>query len=500
MSLGKLAQGGFWLFMATAISGFMGYLYLFAASKFVTPEIIGSVGVVISLQTVITGMISFGIPRGLQRFLGECLGKRDHELFAQYFMTSFLFALIVNVLAAVAVVSIVILGTDLFALGFVEILFASVLLFLSGWSTVIQALFHSTLRTVKISIATFVSSVAKFAVGITLLFAGLDFVAVMLGYLSAYLVLDGFLLLFVMKYFGANNIKIRRSMLVIKRPLLAQVLRSGISVWIPTALRTAGEKIGVLGVYALVSSAGAGLYFIAFSMALALISIPSSMLALLLPVLSGMSDGRKRMLARALKLSLAITAPLALMLMIYPGVFLSLIGPEYVEASGALAILALSALVAPIVIAYSSYILALGKNVHVLIVGLTLSISQLALSFLLIPQMGDTGAAIAYTAGYYISLAAILPSGHKIGHKFNWIEMLKVVAIPVSFAAVLFAFDITWIFGIPILLLGSLISYTRLGIITKNDLVEVLRGFISEKSISRGSAYARPLLKLLFGN
>jgi O-antigen/teichoic acid export membrane protein len=498
MSLGKLTKGGFWTFLGTILFNLIGYLYLLTISKFVSPEIVGSVAVVISLQTMITGMINFGIPRGLQRFLGKCLGSNDHKRFGEYFMTTFLFALILNILCAIVVLLVDLADVQLLNLTYVQVAFVAILLFLAGWSTILQAVFYSTLQTAKIFLAMVASSIAKLAVGIMFLFIGFDFVGVMLGYFAGYLVIDVLLLFFVMRYLEEKDIKINRSMFVIKRPLLLETLRSGMSEWIPTSLRSIGEKAGVVGIYASVGGIGAGLYFMIFSLASIVITISSSMLTLLLPVLSSMIDGRKRVVTNAIRVNLAITSPIAFVLVLYPRVPLSFIGSEYIKASDQLAILAIAAIISPVVFGCINYIYAVGKNTHVLIIGLTFYGSQLILYAILIPSLGNIGASIAYTSGFFIALTAILPSIHKVGYKLNWNEILKVLSIPVSITILLYLIHVTWAIGIPLLLLGSLISYTRSGLITRSDSLEILKGFMSEKSISKVSSSARVLIKLMY--
>ena len=53
--------------------------------------------------------------------------------------------------------------------------------------------------------------------------------------------------------------------------------------------------------------------------------------------------------------------------------------------------------------------------------------------------------------------------------------------------------------SIPILLLSSLITYTRLGIVTRSDLLEVLQAFLSEESISKIYLYTRSIVRLMYG-
>lgn len=231
----------------------------------------------------------------------------------------------------------------------------------------------------------------------------------------------------------------------------------------------------------------------------------------MLPVLSGLEDGRKGITSKTIQLSLAVTAPLAFVFALYSILLFTLLGPAYELATVPLLFLMIGAVVYPIVVGYESYIYAIGKYGQVTILGLVLNISRLVLYALLIGCWGSNGAAISYSSGLFLALIPIIVSARRLGYQLEWGRYMKTIALPGGLAAafilsqflwfigVPFLFPIPWYLGIPSILLVSLIVYARLGIFTKDDLREIAHAFLSKESIEKITRYTSPLLRLMFG-
>jgi len=239
--------------------------------------------------------------------------------------------------------------------------------------------------------------------------------------------------------------------------------------------------------------------FIAFAIASIVYNLPTSILGLMFPVLSGMEDGRKRAISRTIQLSLAITAPIALALTIYPSLPLSLLGQNYVQASNILTILILEAVASPIISGYTSYVYAIGNYIHVTMIGLATNVSRIMLYVILISTLEATGVAIAYTLGTIMALVAVLPSAKGLGYRFDWVQYAKTMTIPAILTIFLSTLNIHWLIGIPILLVVSSLAYARMSIVSKADLLEISQAFMSKERMSRMYVYARPLIKLIYG-
>ena len=495
MGLSGVVKGGLWLYIGGLLSSFLGYVYWLIASSFVPPSIIGSAAAITSMQGLLVSAFSLGLPTGLQRFIGLSRGKNDYQQLSTYFFTSLSFTLFINLLLAfitfvASFTNFVILNLKPF-----ELTLVAILILLSSWSPLFTSLFNSLLRTEVTAAAHSASSLLRLLVGVSLLYLGFDFVGVILGFITASITMDTIIVLYAMKLFKEFGVKTK-----VQTSHLRDLLKAGLASWIPNTLITLGQSIGVLSIYGFVGETETGLYYIAFAIAAIVYSLPESILSLMFPVLSGMEDGRKRTASKAIKLSLAITVPIALALALYPSIPLSLLGQKYVQASSnILRILVLGAVISPIISGYGSYIYAIGKYTHVALTGLATNISRLLLYALLIPTMEATGVATAYTLGIIIALAIILPSAHKTGYRFNWTQHAETIIIPGLLAAFISIINIHWLIGLPALLLLSLLAYARLNIISKMDLIEVSQAFMSKERLSKMYAYVRPIFKIMYG-
>lgn len=494
MGLSGVVRGGLWIYIGSLLSGFLGYIYWLIASRFVSPSVVGSAAAITSMQALLVSIFSLGISTGLQRFIGLSKGKNDYQQLSTYFSTSLFSTLFITILLAAAIFISFFTSSAVFNLSSFELIFVIILILLSLWSSTYTSLFNSLLRTEVTAITQTVSSILKLIIGVFLLYLGFDFVGVILGIVVAQIVTDIMLILYAKKLFREFKIQVK-----VQLSGLKCLLQAGLPSWIPNVLTTLGQSIGVLSVYGFLGGTETGLYYIAFAIASLVYNFPASILSLMFPVLSGMEDGRKRATSRAVRFSLVVTVPLTLALALYPYLPLSLLGREYLQASNILRILVLGAILLPITTGFVSYIYAIGKYTYVALTGLIPNICRLILYALLIPIMGATGVATAYTLGIIITLVTILPFAYDIGYRFNWTECTKTIIIPVIPAALLFTLNIHWLIGLPVLLLISLFVYARLDILTKNDLNEVSQAFLSKDRLSKIQIYVRPIIKLLYG-
>jgi O-antigen/teichoic acid export membrane protein len=331
-------------------------------------------------------------------------------------------------------------------------------------------------------------------VGIPLLYFGFEFFGVVLGLIVASVVSDALIIFYAARILRGFKVKFG-----VHLPHLKDLLEAGLPSWVPSVLAILGISAGVLGVYDVVGGTGTGLYYIAFAISMIVYSISSSILGLMFPVLSSMEDGRKRAVSRIMGLALAVTVPLASALAIYPYLPLSLLGPGYIEASTILTILALGAIISPIIMGYQSYVYAIGKYLHVTLMGLAANVGMLILYVLLIPSFDGVGAATAYTLGNVINLVAVSLSAHRTGYRLDWSHYAKAIVIPGMFAVPLYVLNIHWIIGIPVILLVSAFAYARLHIVSKSDILEMSQAFMSEEQVSKMRAFANPIIRFMFG-
>ncbi len=467
---------------------------------------IGSAGVIISLQNLLVTFFSFGIPVGLRRFIGISRGKEDDQKLTSYFYTSLIILLLLNLPVSIVFLSMAFTGTPLFFLAPYELYFVALLFSLNFWPVLLVSLFNSILRTEISASAQILSAIAKLGIGFLLMAFGWGFLGLVYGIFAASITLDIVLLGHTIRLFRRLKTRMEFHSTEIK-PLF----ESGSPSWIPYTLTILSQSLGVLGIYGITGSAETGLYFIAFMIAQIIYSLPLSVGVLMLPVLSSLDTGQKGMASRTIQLLLAVTTPVALVFALYSPLLFSLLGPTYELANIPFFILMMGTTVYPIVVGYEGYIYATGKYIHVTILGLVLNVSRFVLYALLIVGLGSTGAAIAYSSGFFLALIPIILSARRLRYGLDWGQYAKTIAIPGGLTVILllfhifwlfgvpFLFPLPWFFGVPLILLVTLVAYTRLDILTKRDFLEIAQAFFSEESIAKIARYTSPLLRLMFG-
>jgi len=232
-------------------------------------------------------------------------------------------------------------------------------------------------------------------------------------------------------------------------------------------------------------------------MASVISAVSASVMGLSFPILSGMADGRKRACWRAIKMALVFTVPLTASLAAYPQVALGFFSPDYLVASNILLVLLFAVIPQSLIDGVNSLAYAYGKYRVVLVMGLAVSVPRTLMYMVLTPSMGGLGAALALLSGTVIGLITALGVTERIGMRFQWRDLI-VTFIPLAMMAVC-KIPIPWFLGVTIVLAGSTMIYTRLGLVTKRDLQESAEAFLPKGLLSIGLRRFGWLLRMLFG-
>ncbi len=495
MSLAKVFRGSIWLSFASILANLFGLIYWILVSSMVNPATIGKAATILAIGSLIASTTSLGIPTGVMRFLGIGLGHREPATLGRYFYSSLAFILVLDVIAGSLFLALGLLG-GIIPLDPESIIFTSILIFvgMNGWPLVLVAFFNSTLETEYISIAQLVTGLSRILISVPLIFLGLNFYGLMLGYVIASIAYALTLLIFAKPQL--RRIGARPS---VSLHAIVESLRAGLAMWIPSILTLAGQWLGVLGLSGLVGSQETGTYFIAYAITSGILALPMNLLTLMFPVLSGMNNGRKRAMGRAARLAMVIMYPIALVLIAYPAFIPSLLGEAYLPASGPIMILAAGFLLTPLINSYTYYAYAIGKYAHVTLIGLAENLPRIILYLLLIRGFAETGAASSFSLGFISSLLAVIPLARRTGYLLNIKECLKILAIPFALYITATILTIPPIIGIPIISTISYLSYIRLKIITKKELEEISTALLSKEALRNLHPYLKSILKILYG-
>ena len=488
ISISRVVRGGFWLYGSSIIGSFSGFIYWMIISAIAGSETLGLTSATVGLAGLVNGLLSLGIGTGLRRFLGQCIGLGDRDCLSRYLWTTILFTSTVYVATGSFLYLIGSLGYSLWSYTPEMLRIASIIVLLGIYQT-LQAFLVSLLRTDIMFLGNVIGNVLRFGVGIGLVYLGFGWVGAAVGYM--FVNLTNFLvsLVYALRIIGFR--------LVFSVSVLVDVLHAGIVSWLPNIIVLAGQWLGVLFVFGSSGAVETGYYYLAYSISFAVLAISTSLLGLLLPVLSGMVDGRKRAASRVLRISLLFMAPVAVFIATYPWLPLGLLGKEYIAASNILTILLLSSVPLAITACINSLIYAYGYYRMVLLIGLSQNIPRIILYLSLVPLYGGLGASISFTLGTYSGLLISLFIAYKIRFYIDMRSIGITIAIPLALGIASYILGLHWIIGL-ILIASSYILYARLGILSRRDLRDILSAFMSEKRIDRLYDRLRFLIDIVF--
>ena len=470
--VGRVFRGGVWLYGTTVVNNLSGFIYWMAISKIAGSSVLGTTSALIGAVSLVNGLLSLGIPVGIQRYFGRAIGEGDLQEMRTYFWTGTLFS---SVLYASSAIFLLLLSEVGISVGKItpQMLRLASLLVALGISSSFRALLISHLRTRTLFSADLLGNLGKLITGILLVEMGFGWVGATLGYAASYLV--SFVVMFT------HSIKLAYPLETPSLKHLGEILKAGLATWIPSTVSLAGQWLSVLFIYGISSPSATGRFYIAFAIANAVIFLATSTLSLLLPVLSGIRSGRKRVTDRMLNAVLALTTPLGVFLIARPEVVLSLIGGDYIQASMDLRLLLLGLIPISVTTAVTRLIYAYGEYKEVTAIGLSQNIPRIVSYGFLTPLMGSIGASASYTLGALTGMAASLLYGRREGYVLDLKKVLTVAAIPAALVAVAYlTFPSCWLASL-IMAALSYPLYIRLGVITVEDLEEVLRSISLRK-------------------
>ncbi len=451
------------MYAASMVNNLTGYFYWLIISSIAGPEIVGIVSAIAGLSILLTGILSFGVNIGVQRYLGKALGMGDENKLRTYFWSSFILIFLVFATTSILLLIMGLHGYSIINLSPFMLIF-SAFLTLTCTNLIPLSLIQSLLRTELIFVMSLIGGILKIGTGLTLVFMGWGWVGAAIGYLCPSLVN-----LVIGMLFSLKNVSLRP---IVSLSAINDVLKAGIVTWLPTTITLIGYQLGVLMVFAYTSATETGLYYIASAIAGAITMVSMSTISLLLPFLSSLQNGRKRACFRVLKLCLTLVLPPSVFALIYPQFVLSLLGSEYTVASPILSTLLLTVVPNTIVGAVGNLVYAYGHYSLVLMIGLAANIPRVVLYYPLVLKAGGLGTAISSTIGSFVGMCAALLVARRVNFRIEWSVVGKILGLPIAIGLVSWLFRLQWWMGLISLSLTYLL-YLKLGILTRHEIVEI---------------------------
>jgi O-antigen/teichoic acid export membrane protein len=476
------------------VGSVLGYFYWLLVSYFGGTGIVGIASSVNALGALVGGIAGLGLPTGVQRFLGRDFTRKRAGSLNAYFWSSLVFSIALCILSGLIIWVIAFLNIPFIGFSETMLILTGFIIFLS-FSGIFQALFISIIKTGSYAVSYILASLAKLALGVLLIYMGFGWFGAVMGLVFYSLSMIILLLFFALRELRRlGGVRIRFSFRALRESLVASSV-----AWMPGVLSLLGQQAGILAVWGIQGASVVGTFFIAYTIFSVVYMLPSSFMSLLFPILSGVTDGRGQVAWRVLKICLALGCPAAAFLIFYPGFLLSLVGRSYVVAATTLSVLAVSIIPLTLTSAVTSLVYASGSYGKVLGIGLALNLPQVVLYFELVPIYGEFGAGLSFLFGSVIGLVAAVIVSRSVRFHVSSAKIGLAALIPLLAGFLCLSLGFGWLIGGTVILLASVLSYGRLGVVERVDLAELARGFASEKTIAKASSDLNWVLRIIYG-
>jgi O-antigen/teichoic acid export membrane protein len=472
----------------------LGYAYWFFISAFGGVVVVGTATSIESLSVLVSGIAVLGLPIGVQRFLGRDFARGHIKSLNTYFWSSLIFTVVLCLLPAMVIIVMALSNISLIGISGTMLFLAGIIVFM-GFYASINPLFISIIETKYIAITYVAAAVAKLLLGTFLVRLGYGWFGAVMGIMTSYIFFVALMLVFasrVLKRLGGIKISLSGK-------ALRESLHAGFASWLPGVITLAGQQLSILAVFGIQGGVEAGTYFVSYIIFSIIYVLPSSLMTILFPVLSGLDEHGEEVAWRALKLGMAISCPSALFLVFYPGFPLSFMGAQYLNATPVLATLSASVIPLTYISAVTSLVYASGSYGKVLGIGLATSVPRIVLYFLLVPAYSGYGAALSFLIGAMLGTVVAIIVSRRVGFRISAKVVTTAIMAPLLAGLACYYLGLAWYSGGIAILLASVLFYGRLGVVEKSDLAEVARGFASEKAVTKAGEKLRWLLRIIYG-
>ena len=461
----------FSVYIASLIPAGLTYIFWIVVSNYTNSGVIGVIAAIGSFSMVLGVLSNFDIGVGMKRFLGKAIAEKQFPLFKQITSTAIIFTLttstailifvlnpFVNILEMVGIdkqfipiIIVIVIGNDL------QHIFIGSLI--------------SSLKSKSIVIPTIVSSISRFVVLFALFFViGSSELSVAWSYSMSYVVICILLLIVTIKYLRA----IEGPFFYETKNNLKTIVKGSFARWIPQIVSVLGSQLSVLAVFSLKGASESGLFYIPFAIFNVLFLVSGAINQVSHPILSGMKESEHQIqfLKKALKMAFLGTMPFAAIMFFYAKPILSIFGAEYSDSSEILSILLYSFPIAIITEGVYFFLFARGNYKNVLVLGLISNIPRIILYFILVPEYGGIGGAIAFIVGtgFQLILTVILLEKEKIRLEYGMFAIISIIPFLLGY---LFEFLEFSFIGAILLFVLSLIIYLRIKAIREDDIENI---------------------------
>jgi O-antigen/teichoic acid export membrane protein len=459
-----------------------GFIFWIVAAKITNIETIGLTTAINSLVLIIVAIVVMDTSFGMKRYLGIAISQGDTAEFKHILMATVILVSIMIITSSIILtlpqlqilerlgidreymwIILAIMVASVFQRIFSEALIAGH----SSKNLIMPTVLASIIRIPLLLVAVYIFNELNYGV--------------IIAYSLPLFVTAIFYFVYSTKIFKNKQKKAQNWLYNIKL-----VFHAGIVSWIPHTLDVLGSQLAILSVFTIGGAASGGRFYMPMAIFTLTLVVINGINKVSHPLIGSMTTNEQNShLSYVMKLSFLLTIPIIIPLMYFSDNFLNLIGNEFRTASNTLTILMICVPFA--IISEVVYYFIYGKGDHktLLYLGLVGNIPRAMLYFLLIPEWGSDGGAIAYLVGTVVQFIFTIKIGFKQNLKLIYREYVIIIIIPFLIGSVMWLLNFNYLLSTGVILIGSLIGYIKLHLFTNVELKNVLFSSLPAKTAEK---------------
>jgi len=483
------------VYFSSLIPAILTFVFWVLVSNLTNSEIVGIIAGIASFSMILGVLSNFDIGIGMKRFLSKAVAENNLKYFKNIVSIASVFLFATSIIIIIIAVNPVF---DFFELSGIEKQFIPIVITIvigNGLQHIFRQTLISKLESQKILFPAIIASIARFPLFFAL-FAVVDdnILSVTTSYSIFYVIIVSILFYIVIR----DLKKIEGPFFNNSQKNLSTIIRGSIPRWIPQVIAVLGTQVGILAVFTIKGASDAGLYYIPFAIYNILFLVSAAVTQISHTIFSRTEDHETQLLflRKSLKLAFFGTLPLVAMLMFYAEGFLSTFGKEFEISGNTLSIFLISFPFG--IIADSAFYLFFGRGKYkkILFLGLAGNIPRIILYYILIPELGIEGGAIAFVVGTLCQFILSIIYLEKEKYRIQYSALFITSIIPISIGFVLEQIGIG-IIGSILIIVISFIAFLKLKIVNEEDTLEILKTIMGdEKAITANEKLVSKLKKL----
>lgn len=400
-------MGSYYLILSNFSNLLIGAVFWIIMAKMVDPALLGNAMVAIALATTVIGFTGYGVQVTISKYIAEYNAKNMPDASRRVLKLGLTIGLAVSGAAALTISLLSgYIATFAFSNPSLSILIAFAAIAFVPSNTLLAALagvFQGSQKMEYVFLSYLIFEIARLVVAITLVLNGLDSFGIVIGFSVGSMIASVFSYLYLVPKTLPKYDKRLQS-----EEDMKHLIKFSSFNYLSVGMRTLSAQIGVI-LLGTQNLEWAAFYGLSVLIANVIGGILVAVSRAVLPTASEeWAKGKKiqfmRVVNTTVRLSLLISGFAFLVFMIDPSYVLGLLSKSYTEASLALRILVISAIINAISVIVISLLNAANRAHSVAKIGLLSSSAIIALTFLLAPLIGIEGAAIAMLVGSVCSL------------------------------------------------------------------------------------------------